>query len=248
MADPTYRLVTRADDAALVENANEAIRDVVTEGHARNASVMAPAPALEDAADRLAGLDCDVGCHVTLTAEWEHPRWGSILPPGRVPTLVGADGTFPRTVEALERRADPEEATAEAAAQLERLREAGFAVDYLDTHMAVSRIEGFDGAFADLCEREGLVYADPIPGLSLGEGETPAGRLDAALSDLEPGTYALVAHPCYDRPDAREVRTADGEPGAVAADRDRQRRLFDDPAVREVMDDHGAVPVRYSEL
>ena len=248
---PTYRLLTRADDAGLVASANGAIRDCVVDGLARNVGVMAPAPALEDAADRLVGLDCSIGCHVTLTAEWEQPRWGSVLPPGRVPTLVGADGTFPYTAGTVADRARPADARAEAAAQLERLRSAGFEVDYLDTHMRVSDTQGIDDALAALCADEDLVYADRSVPVARLEGDgSPAERVATTLDGLSPGGYAVVAHPCYDRPDARDLRAPDGEPGAVAADRDRQRRLFADQngTVRAVLDRYDAVLGRYDEV
>lgn len=145
-----------------------------------------------------------------------------------------------------------DEARAEAAAQVDRLRTDGFDVDYLDTHMAVSQVDALDDAFADLCEAEGLTYADrsvPVARLDGDAGESPADRLAATLDGLEPGTYAVVAHPCYDRPDAREVCAPDGEPGVVAADRDRQRRLFadQDGSVRRVLDRYDAVLGRYGE-
>lgn len=66
MADETVRLITRGDDAAVAEGANDAIRDHFGDGILRNVSVMAPCPAFDHAAERLAGVDglC-VGVHVT---------------------------------------------------------------------------------------------------------------------------------------------------------------------------------------
>ena len=94
------RLVTRADDAGLNGAVNRAIRSAVNDGVVRNISLMAAAPAIEDAASVLGDLSksVDYGLHVTLTAEWENPRWGPVLDGERVASAVRRDGTFHVTV------------------------------------------------------------------------------------------------------------------------------------------------------
>lgn len=122
----TIRLVTRADDAGMSHSANRAIRETCEQGICRNVSVMAPAPCLADAADCL----CDLrgicfGLHVDLNAEWESPRWGTVLPASQVPALIEPDGGFFRNPAQLHERNVPlEQMVAEVKAQLARARAA----------------------------------------------------------------------------------------------------------------------------
>ncbi len=250
-ATPRLHLVTRGDDAGVVPSANAAIRDTFLDGILRNASVMAPTPALGDAADRLSDLDglC-IGMHLTLTAEWDTPRWGPVLPSTEVPSLLDGEGCFPPTVERLEETLVVEDALREADAQLQQLRDSGFDVSYLDTHMLVSRIDGLDTTLAEFCEREGLLYADrAVPAFTVEEtAGSQATRVAEQLRGLEPGANALVGHPCYDTRDARTITGMGFEPGEVATDRDRQRRLFVDPDITDAIRRVGAVPIRYTEI
>lgn len=247
-----FRLVTRGDDAGVVPSANAAIRDAYTDGLLRNASVMAPADAVEDAADRLADLEglC-VGQHLTVTSEWDHPRWEPIRPARDVPSLVDDDGHFHASLDEVETVGDIEDMVAEARAQLDHLRTLGFDVSYLDTHQFASRIDPLDAELATLCEREGLVYADRTAPVVLVENdlESHANWLAERLVELGPGTYAVVGHPGYVTGRARRiVGLGYDAPGEVARHMAEQGRLFTDPAVEATCDRLGAVPVRYIEL
>lgn len=248
----SIRLVTRGDDASVAEGANDAIRDCFEEGILRNVSVMAPPPALEHAADRLADVDglC-VGVHLTLTSEWDAPSWGPVLPPEDVPSLVTDDGEFPADGDAfaaLDPR--PDDVIAELNAQVGRLRDVGFDPDYADVHMAVQRRFGWlEEAVGELCERHGLVdgtTVSPIPGDGV-VARSP-GRLLDALDGVESGTYLVVGHPVYDTEDTRAIVGMGRERGEVAAERVRQRKLFTDERVLEYVAEHGIEPVGYDRL
>lgn len=67
-SSPRFRLVTRADDAGSSRSANRAIHQTATQGIARNISLMACGPQIEDAAKSLCDLDgVDFGLHVCLS-------------------------------------------------------------------------------------------------------------------------------------------------------------------------------------
>lgn len=249
--DGRIRLLTRADDAGLAESANDAIRECFEEGILRNVSVMAPTPALDHAADRLADVGglC-VGAHVTLSSEWADPTWGPVLDAEDVPTLVTDEGRFYRSPEALF-ETDPgrEEVLMEVTAQIERLRDVGFEPTYADTHMLIEPAsEWFAAAFDDLCDREGLINwwgVPPLPGTE-GIGSGPEWLLEH-LDGVDPGTYLVVGHPAYDDEQMAGIRLPDGEHGRIATERDAQRRLFTDERVLASVEEAGIEPIRYDE-
>lgn len=246
------RLIARGDDAALAESANDAIRECFDEGILRNVSVMAPCPALDHAVDQLAGVDglC-TGVHVTLTAEWDQPNWGPVLPPEEVPSLVDEDGNLPKLAEDfVERDPDPDEVVAEMEAQIDRLREVGFEPSYLDTHMAIEHhLDWFVGAMTDLCKRKGLIDGTsvPLPPGADGPGTSPQWLLDR-LEDTDGGTYLVVGHPMYEDDDAAEIVGLGNERGEMAANRADQRRMFTDARIQQYVEDHDIEVLWYNEL
>lgn len=252
MTDSEILLVTRGDDAGLASSINAAIHDVVTDGFLQNVSLMAPAPALEDAADRLRSLEhVSTGLHLTLTAELGHPRWGPICPTEEVPSLVNENGDFPRTVERLAAQADIDEMIKEARAQLRTLRTTGFDIRYMDTHMMASRVDGFSDALQEFCDQEGLIFADQaVPAFTIKKGDgSPADRLEEKLQRFGPGTYALVGHPCYDKTDARRINVPDSGQDVVSlSDRLYQTQLFVDPEIADVFDQMNVVLCRYDDI
>jgi hypothetical protein len=250
-ADTGIRLVTRGDDAGLARSANAGIREAFEDGILRNASVMAPGPALGHAADELADLaGLCIGVHLTLTAEWDRPRWGPVSSPETVPSLVEDDGAFSHTAMALhERDASVREMVAEATAQIERVREAGFEPAYLDCHMGVDWVGDLANELDALREREGLLDGDGVGMLPAvgGAADDPDGlcaRLDAA----EPGTHLIVGHPCYDDAEMRDIVGAGHGPGEVATERDAQRRMFLDEGVHRCCEERGVEPVRFTDV
>jgi hypothetical protein len=244
------RLITRGDDAGSARSANVAIRDAFQEGILRNVSVMAPTGELAHAAEMLAGLDglC-CGMHVTLTCEWDQPRFGPVLGADRVPSIVEPDGTLPRDGQALhDRKPVLAEMVAEVRAQLDLLRSKGFDVRYLDMHMGVGWVGGLDDEVRALADAEGLLVGHAgFDRLAKPDGQfaSRADALAAALEGAGPGTYLTVAHPCYDDEEmAGYVLRGRRD---VGADRDDQRRMFMDPVVLDVVKRRVIEPIRYDE-
>lgn len=249
------RLLVRADDAGLCAAVNHAIVEAVHHGVARNVSVMAPTPAFEAAAAMLRDLPgIAVGLHVTLTSEWHAPRWGPVLPVAQVRSLVDPTGCFRPSAEEIENQGgiDVTEAIAEVEAQLGQARRAGLAIRYLDEHMGVGRLPGVRDGLRALAGREGLVYAPDAARLPGPEGEPTADLADdlaGRIRAADDGTYVVVTHPGRDEPELRQIRGVGfEEPGAVAVERDGDRRALVSEVVRRACRDRDVELIRYTDL
>lgn len=128
------RVIVTADDFGLHEAVNEAVEHACRDGVLRAASLMVAAPATADAvarARRLPGLA--VGLHLVLT------DGRALLPPGRIPDLVDARGTFRHSMVADAFRIFflprvRRQLAAEIRAQFEAFRASGLALDHVNTH------------------------------------------------------------------------------------------------------------------
>jgi predicted glycoside hydrolase/deacetylase ChbG (UPF0249 family) len=220
-------------------------------GIVRNASLMAPGPAFAETARLFAGRpEICLGLHVTLNAEWQAVRWGPVLPPEQVPSLVDECGHFlpsPRRLRA--RGFELEEAVAEAEAQLDQARALGLEIAYLDEHMGVGWLPGLRERLAALREQAGLVDAPrfrSLPGVESKGADlvsTWLARIDAA----PPGTYVFVTHPGVDDEEMRRLYLAGEPPGEIARERDAERRALTDPRLAEGLRERGVEIVRYTD-
>ena len=252
MSTARIHLITRGDDLGTNHSANVAIREAFEKGVLRNASLMVACPAVEEAAEMLAGeKGLCVGLHSTMNAEWDSVRWGPVLPAERVPSLVDAQGHFFQTVRALhEHSPDIDEVFAELQAQLDRARALGFEIKYVDRHMGWGRaVEGLEERFQRWCEGEGILnhrhYHRGLP-----RPDAAGDRVEQVIAALEaaaPGQYALVGHPAYDNAEMRALGHR-GYPGEqVAREREWERRMFVDARMVEYCRESGVVPTRYDE-
>lgn len=135
IGDPLPKqLIATADDFGLALPVNEAVERGHREGILTSASLMVTGAAAADAVERARRLPrLGVGLHLVLV------DGRPVLPPERIPELVGADGRFP---------ADPvraglriffssrarSQAAAECRAQLEAFRATGLELDHVDGH------------------------------------------------------------------------------------------------------------------
>lgn len=249
---PEIQLITRGDDAGCNYTANVAILDAYRNGILRNTSVMVPAPAFAEAARLLKtepGL-C-VGLHATLTAEWDNLRWGPVIPPQDVPSLVDRNGLFFQTTRALrDHRPSLEEIMLELDAQLAVAREAGLDIRYADTHMGFEHVlPGLADEFARWCRLEGLLDAHNFDN-RLPDVNCPGDPIERFLRSLEvapPGQYVVVGHPAYDTAEMRALGHK-GYPGEeVASERNWQRLMFMDPRVLTYCQENGVELLRYDQ-
>jgi len=253
MPEPRIRLVCRMDDAGSCRSANEAVEEVLDRGYARNVSVMACCPAFDEAAEMLRRHpDACVGVHLTLNAEWDAVKWPPVLPADRVGSLVDDDGMLlPHPRANHERGADPDEVLAEMTAQLARMRDAGLDVKYMDEHMGFDWLDGVAERLEGLARREGLLRGRgtvrPLPGVE-GRFEDVGDEIVARVAAAAPGTYLLVGHPGYDRPDMQAFGHEGQPPGSVARDRVRQRLGFLSPKVADYAAAHAVQFARYTDV
>jgi predicted glycoside hydrolase/deacetylase ChbG (UPF0249 family) len=126
-------LIVNADDYGLTPGVTAGILEAHRTGIVTSTSILAVGPAFEESAPALRDVPA-IGVGIHLAAVGEDPP---LLPPSLVPTLVDERGGFPATWKAFLRRAGrvrSSELEAEFAAQIERVREAGLALDHLDAH------------------------------------------------------------------------------------------------------------------
>ena len=247
-------LITRVDDAGLCESVNDAVLDVASSGLVRNVSIMAPVPALAQLAERLRGRsDLCLGLHVTLNAEWERVRWRPLSPLSEVASLVDSEGYFlPHPRDMHDRCSDPAEMMREIRRQLDALRKAGLDIRYLDEHMGVSWACGLREHLAEFARSEGLVDAHALP--SLPSGNVPHNRKHPAeawsqrVLAADAGTYVLVSHVGFDRPDLQRLQAVGQPEGVCAAERDAERRAWHDPSFRQAIESRQMRLLRYDQV
>ena len=254
----SLRLLVRGDDIGLARSANRAARECCEHGVLRNAGVMVPGLAFDDAARTFAGVShdrCGFGLHATLSAEWDAPRWGPVLPVSQVRSLVDEQGFFTTAPNVLHDRGfSLEEALAEIEAQLDRALACGFRIEYIDEHMGLGWIHpGLRAGIAALAQRRGLVDAPNVPGLPMAAGDAGsvaetwiAGLEEAARTGG--GTFLVVTHPICDDEEMRAYTGTDQPPGRLARERDEDRRALLDPRLLEACRRLDVELIRYPDV
>lgn len=128
------QLILNADDFGLTPGVNEGILRAHQQGILTSATLMATGRAFDDAVARAkAAPMLGVGCHLVLVGGI------AVTPANEIPSLVDAQGKFPRTLpifvarvsSGLVRARDIER---ELRAQIEKIRRAGIQPTHLDTH------------------------------------------------------------------------------------------------------------------
>jgi chitin disaccharide deacetylase len=129
------RLIVNADDFGLTLGVNRAVMQLHLKGILTSATLMARAPATEDAvALALKTPTLGVGCHIVLV------DGEPLLPAREIPTLIDqTTGRFHPSLGAFLRRLllgriRSAEIEAEAAAQIELLQSRGVRLTHIDTH------------------------------------------------------------------------------------------------------------------
>ena len=129
------RLIVNADDFGLTSGVNRAIFELHSAGVLLSCTLMARAPASEEAIELARSTPTlRVGCHLVLV------DGDPVLPPQYIPTLIDRrTGRFQPTLGTFLRRLfagriRPAEIEAEAAAQIHFLQNKGISLTHIDTH------------------------------------------------------------------------------------------------------------------
>jgi len=126
-------LIINCDDFGQSAPMNRAIMHLLEEKRVSSATIMAPAPGFEEAAEWTARSGrANVGLHLTLTSEFDAIRWPSLTGD---PSLHDESGHMPKTVEQFERRADTAAVVRELEAQREGAVRYGIRLSHADNHM-----------------------------------------------------------------------------------------------------------------
>jgi len=131
------RLIINADDFGFTGGVNRAILEAHREGVVTSTTLMANAPAFDDAVSRArTDPSLKVGCHVVLL------EGQPLLPPQQVPTLLAGNARqgalrasfIALGAAAVRGRLHPEQVAAEAGAQMRRIQDAGLVLTHFDAH------------------------------------------------------------------------------------------------------------------
>ncbi|HXX44939.1 MAG TPA: ChbG/HpnK family deacetylase [Candidatus Acidoferrales bacterium] len=128
------QVILNADDFGLTRGVNEGIIRCHREGILTSATLMANAPAFDDAVERAkANPKLGIGCHLVLTGGV------SVTSPEKIPSLASSDGRLPKSLGEFVARVSSGRIRAvdietELRAQIEKIRQAGIEPTHVDTH------------------------------------------------------------------------------------------------------------------
>jgi predicted glycoside hydrolase/deacetylase ChbG (UPF0249 family) len=263
-------LILHADDLGAAHSVNVASFEALDRGVISSASVMIPTPWItEVAAYARAHPDADLGLHLTLTAEWETYRWGSVASSDRVPSLLDSVGSFPSDVPPVVARAKTAEVERELRAQVERAWALGIRPTHLDSHMgALFATPELFATYVKVAREYGLPFlalrgdprVPPRPPLSdrdvlldtvvIAGPDVPRDGWKAfyvdAIAKLKPGLTEMIVHLGRDDAELQAV-TVNHEPYGSAW-RQRDYDVVTSPEFRKALRDHNVVLVTWRDL
>ncbi|HUJ32253.1 MAG TPA: ChbG/HpnK family deacetylase [Candidatus Acidoferrum sp.] len=190
-------LILNADDFGLTSGVNEGIVRAHRDGILTSATLMANAPAFDDAVARArASHSLGVGCHLVLVGG------RAVAPAAEIRSLVDADGRLPSTLSAFVAKVSAglirqRHIEREFRAQIEKIRATGIEPTHLDTHKHTHAHPRVMMALARVAREVGITRVRN-PFETLGDAWT-AMRTDGvgASTQLTAVAMARVAAPCF---------------------------------------------------
>jgi predicted glycoside hydrolase/deacetylase ChbG (UPF0249 family) len=130
------RLIVNADDFGLTRGVSRGILEAGASGIVTSTTLIVNRPLEPALVDELKASELGVGLHMNLTLG------APVANPKRVPSLVGAEGTFVRDAREAAKRASKDEARIELGTQIDEFRKImGRFPTHLDTHHHIGRHE-----------------------------------------------------------------------------------------------------------
>ena len=263
-------LILHADDLGAAHSVDAASFDALDRGAVTSASIMMPTPwVTEVAAYAKAHPDADLGLHLTITSEWETFRWGSVDSKDKVPSLLDADGTFPKDVPPVVARAKPAEVERELRAQVERALATGIRPTHLDSHMGalfasndliatyIKVAHDYRLPFLAMLGNPPVVTKVPLGAndivlqdVIVASPEVPRDKWKdfyvKAIANLKPGLSEIIVHLGYDNAELQAVMV-DHEPYGSAW-RQRDYDVVNSPEFKKALKDNNVILVRWRDL
>ena len=262
-------LILHADDLGAAHSVNAASFDALDKGAISSASVMIPTPWIaEVAAYARTHPNADLGLHLTLNAEWETYKWGSVESKDKVPSLLDSAGVFPNETAPVAARAKADEVERELRAQVDRALALGIRPTHLDSHMgALFTTPELIGTYIKVARAYRLPFLalrgdprSPTPFLTdkdvvldavvIAGPEVPREQWKdfylKAIAGLKPGLTEMIVHLGYDDAELRAV-TVNHEPYGSAW-RQRDYDVVMSPEFKKALQDNKVILVTWKDL
>jgi chitin disaccharide deacetylase len=263
-------LILHADDLGFTHSADAASFDALDKGVISSASIMVPTPWItEVAAYARAHPDADLGLHLTLTAEWETYRWGSVESKDKVPSLLDPDGTFPNEDSVVAVRAKQAEIELELRAQIRRAMALGIRPTHLDSHMgSLFTTPALLAVYVKIAHEYHLPFLAlrnnpfggppmplepndiPLDALIQAFEDGPADKWKAfylnAIANLKPGLTEIIVHLGHDDAELQAV-TVNHAPWGSAW-RQRDYNVVNSPEFKKALQDNKVILVKWRDL
>ncbi len=243
------RLMINADDFALTDGVCRGILQAMERGLVRATTAMTRPPG---AAARItahaAALRGRMGIHFQLTG-----GHAPCLPPGEIPSLVTAEGVFPRKrMDIVQASAD--EIRREWRAQLDLLRSCGVSPSHMDTHHHVHKRPDVFPVYLEFARELGIPARATNPAMAAALRAAGAICADAFITDffgggLTPGRFLELAAAAFaPLPDTAVVELMchpgihDAELSRISAysqAREQEIAVLSSPEVRRGLEDMG---------
>lgn len=258
-------LILHADDIGVAHSEDSATFEALDRGAVSSTSAMVPTPWMSEvAAYAKSHPDADIGLHLTLTAEWQTYKWGSVAPKDSVPSLYDSTGYFPDDVPFVVAHARPAEVERELRAQIERAMAMGIHPTHVDSHMgALFTTPELIATYVKVARAYNLPYlsvkGDPrsapsdmqLDGVYIEPTEADRAHWMAfytnTIAQLKPGTVSeLIVHLAHDDAEMRAV-TVNHEPYG-AAWRQRDFDVVTSAEFRKALADNHVTLIKWRDI
>jgi hypothetical protein len=173
--------IIHTDDIGMCQASVAAFSDLWDFGLISSGAVMVPCPWFLKAAEYARQHPAaDLGVHVTLTAEYQHYRWGPISTRDPQSGMIDEEGYFYHRAQPAREHGDPASVQAEIEAQVQRAFAAGMQPTHMDTHMGVVASHKFIRGFLQVALKHHL----PPMVFRMDEAGWMAAGLDAQAAAL----------------------------------------------------------------